>query len=411
MTAASIPWIKKIEEAVEEAKLIPLWGGAPPFPWDAFSSELAKRLEIEKLEIQPQNTDWKKSAELLEGAGSNPIIIPIELAPIPGTVFWIVGQEDVSRMVSHALTSERKSKGFADREYQEGFYRYICLESLSILDQLKAFQDLSVKMKSRSSLPDQDGLCVDVSIKMNQHSAWGRMVCPKDVFHAIRAHFLNKKKSILDQDLAQKIEASVHFEIGNVSLRFDQWKRVKTGDLVILDRCSFDPQSGKGTVVMMLENTPLFRAKIRHNKIKILDYAYYYEENKLMSNDHSDEEEQKDEAEDSGETENEEETFSEMEFEKGEKIDHLWSSETGGKEASEKIISTHQIPVTLSIEVARLRMTLDKVLQLQPGNTIELAVEPEAGVDITINGKKIARGELIKLGEMLGVKILQVAEA
>lgn len=86
---------------------------------------------------------------------------------------------------------------------------------------------------------------------------------------------------------------------------------------------------------------------------------------------------------------------------------HLWSSQNGGVE---NLISPKEIPLTLSIEVARLQINLEKLLQLSPGNILELPVRPEHGVDVVIGGKKVARAELIKLGEVLGVKILQMGE-
>ena len=76
----------------------------------------------------------------------------------------------------------------------------------------------------------------------------------------------------------------------------------------------------------------------------------------------------------------------------------------------EKMISAHDIPVILTVEVARLRMSVEKLLQIKPGNTLELATHPEQGVDLSINGKRIAKGELVKIGEALGVKILQIGE-
>jgi flagellar motor switch/type III secretory pathway protein FliN len=55
-------------------------------------------------------------------------------------------------------------------------------------------------------------------------------------------------------------------------------------------------------------------------------------------------------------------------------------------------------------------MNVDKLLQLSPGNVLELGVKPEQGVYITIGGKRLAHAELIKVGETLGVKILKLAQ-
>jgi flagellar motor switch protein FliN/FliY len=47
------------------------------------------------------------------------------------------------------------------------------------------------------------------------------------------------------------------------------------------------------------------------------------------------------------------------------------------------------------------------LLHLKPGNVLELSVRPEQGVDLSIGGKKVAKAELVKLGDVLGVKILE----
>ena len=84
----------------------------------------------------------------------------------------------------------------------------------------------------------------------------------------------------------------------------------------------------------------------------------------------------------------------------------LWASDT--EESSlDTLIPTSDIQLSLTVEVARFKINLEKLLQLKPGNVLELPVRPEQGVDISIGGKKVAKAELIKLGDILGVKILQ----
>ncbi len=74
----------------------------------------------------------------------------------------------------------------------------------------------------------------------------------------------------------------------------------------------------------------------------------------------------------------------------------------------EPVALTKHLPITLCVEVARLKMSLDKVLALQPGNILELHVLPEQGVTLTASGKAVARGELVQLGNVLGVKITEL---
>lgn len=78
--------------------------------------------------------------------------------------------------------------------------------------------------------------------------------------------------------------------------------------------------------------------------------------------------------------------------------------------AQEPFSSIHDIPMTLTIEVGRVVLSADKLLNLQPGNLLDLKVALENGVIISVNGKKIGRGELMRIGDNIGVRILDLGK-
>lgn len=55
-------------------------------------------------------------------------------------------------------------------------------------------------------------------------------------------------------------------------------------------------------------------------------------------------------------------------------------------------------------------MSLDKLLKLKPGNVIELGVQVEKGVNLVANGQCVGKGELLQLGDVIGVKITKLGE-
>ena len=73
-----------------------------------------------------------------------------------------------------------------------------------------------------------------------------------------------------------------------------------------------------------------------------------------------------------------------------------------------KELTANDIPLTLTIEVAQLNVTAQKLLELQPGNVLDLEISPEAGVDLVIAGRIIGKGELLKIGDSIGVRIQQI---
>jgi flagellar motor switch protein FliN/FliY len=68
----------------------------------------------------------------------------------------------------------------------------------------------------------------------------------------------------------------------------------------------------------------------------------------------------------------------------------------------------HDVPVELAVEIGRTRMTIGETLALGPGSIItlnRLAGEP---VDLLVNGKPIARGEVVVIDEEFGLRITEV---
>jgi len=68
----------------------------------------------------------------------------------------------------------------------------------------------------------------------------------------------------------------------------------------------------------------------------------------------------------------------------------------------------HDVPVELAVEIGRTRMTIGETLALGPGSIItlnRLAGEP---VDLLVNGKPIARGEVVVIDEEFGLRITDV---
>jgi flagellar motor switch protein FliN/FliY len=69
----------------------------------------------------------------------------------------------------------------------------------------------------------------------------------------------------------------------------------------------------------------------------------------------------------------------------------------------------NDVTVEVSVEIGRTRMTLGEALALAPGSVIglhRLAGEP---VDLLVNGRVIARGEVVVLDEEFGLRITDVA--
>jgi type III secretion system YscQ/HrcQ family protein len=69
------------------------------------------------------------------------------------------------------------------------------------------------------------------------------------------------------------------------------------------------------------------------------------------------------------------------------------------------------IPMILVVELGRVQLSADEVIRLRPGQLIELGRSPVDPVDLVVNGKLVAKGELVEIEGSLGVKLLNLVKA
>ncbi len=70
-----------------------------------------------------------------------------------------------------------------------------------------------------------------------------------------------------------------------------------------------------------------------------------------------------------------------------------------------------EVPVELACEIGRTSMTIGEALGLAPGSIVglnRLAGEP---VDLLVNGKPIARGEVVVIDEEFGLRITEITRS
>lgn len=67
------------------------------------------------------------------------------------------------------------------------------------------------------------------------------------------------------------------------------------------------------------------------------------------------------------------------------------------------------ITVAMVVELGRVMVSAADVVQLRPGQVIELSRAPGEPVDLVVDGKRIGKGELVEIDGELGVRILSLA--
>ena len=66
------------------------------------------------------------------------------------------------------------------------------------------------------------------------------------------------------------------------------------------------------------------------------------------------------------------------------------------------------IPVTLSMEIGRSRISIESLLQLAKGSVVELDRMAGEPLDVLVNGTLVARGEVVVVNDKFGVRLSDV---
>ncbi len=341
----SFPLARKIKAELKELDEVPLFGNAPSFDWARFSSLLASHFGLSAISVKPEGSGW---GEVDTGSS---LVMAFSIAPIQGHLFWAMAREDIARLTSWMLTGKSKSRKATAELLQEGFYRYLVLEALDCLQGIVPLDSLTLQMKEAVELPSEPLFCIDVEVSFDDKTCWGKLLIPSSFRHSWVSHFSRLERESISPAMARATEVVVGIETGSVVLFQEEWASIEPGDFVLLDK--------HGRAQLTLGETPLFQVKIHPDQIELSEYAFTLEAPMK-------------------------------------------------KPSEDEVKSIKELPITVVAEVARLRISLEKLMQLQPGNMLDLKVLPGQGVSLTVNGQCVGRAELIELGDAFGLRILEL---
>jgi flagellar motor switch protein FliN/FliY len=66
------------------------------------------------------------------------------------------------------------------------------------------------------------------------------------------------------------------------------------------------------------------------------------------------------------------------------------------------------VPLEVTVELGRTTKSISDVLDFAPGKIIELNRLAGEPIDILVNGKNVARGEVVVIEESFGVRITEI---
>ena len=84
------------------------------------------------------------------------------------------------------------------------------------------------------------------------------------------------------------------------------------------------------------------------------------------------------------------------------------TTEAGAGEVPRNFNLLLDIPLEVTVEIGRTKLTLRELLALSPGSVVELTKAADERLDVLVNGKPIARGEAVMVNDKFGVRLTDV---
>lgn len=126
-----------------------------------------------------------------------------------------------------------------------------------------------------------------------------------------------------------------------------------------------------------------------------------------MSDDNGEEQNEEKEAEDVGIPEEGQRVVEQREVEEGEYLDPLMEdmdSPNNGRDLE----SVYDIPIKVSAILGNARLKVKDVMKMRRGEVVELDRSVGDAIDIWVNNRLVARGEVVVVEERLGITMTEI---
>jgi len=460
--AVPYSWLKQISKEHLQKDDAPKFGHSPQFPWDEMALTLRKSLKDETFKIEPQTFERFDAGHLFEGLGINPKILSIDLSPLGGNLWFAIAESELQRLISILLAkTEDASAIIIDSEHQKGVVTFLAYEVFNNFRQLDFGKGFTPHLLEDISTPEQSCYGQTFVFSFGNYSAFtARIIFSEDFRHSWKERYAERTVSApISANFAEKLSVILHAEAGRTEITTRDWEMVSPGDFLLLSQCTVDPSKDKGRVMLTFQGRPMYRARLKDGSLKILEFPLYHEVEATMAEkthepdeneefegydlDYDDDIEHGHEHSEHGSEEHHiEDDVSHASLEEGNEAhggfdggfdelegDHELAkesffeeshaeghSEEAHTEASvseppkeQEPLTVDSLPLTIVIEVGRIQISVRKLLEMQIGDLLELDLDPDSGVDLVVNGVVVGKGELLKIGETLGVRLLDKA--
>ena len=392
-------WIEKAIPEIYSSLSLEEMGSVPPFPVDRVVDSLKGALNIDDLSISIEKMDFVEGAAFFKGLSKKTLSTSLSLFPIDAMAYLVVGFDSAKEL---ALVMEKESGESArvmgeNESVVKGIYTYFVTGIIDSIVQSKVYGNLSIKI-SDAPFKELSAFCVDLIFQVEKHVIPAKLLFPQKSYQNIQNHFAFIPPTLENLENIPNIKVPITIRNGSASLTTSELESLEEGDFVVLHNSFYQPSKKKGSFQMLVGSHPIFQAKMGKDGMKILDYLYFYDEEAMDENSGNNplEETKENSFLDDGDIDQ----------------DLLDGSEIAEEAVEEAMLSPEKtnlssVHLTMNMEIARFSLTLQELKKLSPGHKLGVPINPKQ-VNLVISGKSIGTGEMVEIGDTIGVKITKL---
>lgn len=319
--------------------------GFESIPWEDITHTMEQSWELPSFSLEAKEIQSLKGGNLLAGFSEDFYVVAFHFTPLVGEVFWVMDRLDLAKLCAEFLIRDKQKKEISSEALQEGFYHFLLTQMLDMVSQHAFFKNFSPKIVSQVHLPEASCLGIDIQIKLKKKNFWGRLLFSPE-FQKTWNPYLSEH--FPEQSLSpslSKQEVLLSLCIEEVSLPWEEWKQARVGDFLLLENASYDPTLHIGRGTLFFKNYPLFQVEIGNKQLQVMHTSLRESKSDLLQ---------------------------------------------------------------LQIKVGQLHLPISTLLQVKKGSSFQLEKTMGKAV-MEAEGEKQGEGDLIFLGNQLGLRITQLA--
>lgn len=467
-----LDWVEEITSEVLAIEKAPLLPPAPPFPEKILQDELLKNLGLETEITVGTTTAIESSSLKEYLSPTTTRLFSFSFSPYSHPIYAAASHEGLTKLASWLLAGDMAAAVSLQSAFQESFYLFIAAAALDSLQATGYFKNQALRLLNTATDMKEMSACLMQPIKVshkNEEISFSIFIS-QALQKEIKKAALQKEQELINQSVvASKIHLSARLLVDQVQVPLQEIASLQEGSFLLLNKEEIltEPAS----VQIMVGKRAFFAGHIKKNTLTITALAEPVEEIKKMDSPSSPEKKApagqtpslppkpgmtpqapakpgvnpevppppsaqvppqegakptppkapEDPKYFLGEDEEffvEDEELSKVLEEEQKKAPASAKSEPAAATATKPLATeTHEetnptklsdIPLHVEVVIGYMRLPVKDLLSMQVGGTYTLANSISSEVDLLINGKRIAKGELLKCGDTLGVRIISL---